>query len=348
MDDIRVAWVNQGCSAEDPWTLAQYLARDRVERTFAGRVTTSFVEKVELGDPVVEVIDRLVDTGHALVIAPSLPLAPDVLRAAAAHPHVSFEQARGSTRRVNLSTYTGTHEQSAYLTGLATGAVSRSGRVAYVAPVFELETLRILNGFALGVLATRPDSVVLASWTDTWWDPAGERDAAERLVASGADVIATGCTSPATGELALELDLPWCAQDADRSDEFGPVWVTAPRILPGRYHCRRVADVLNGTWRSEAYVGGLADGFTDIAPLGLRVPPEVRRGVMEARDRMLAGGEVPDLGIPFGTASPARPERDGATDAWSRSTHARNVEVVVPPAPGSPTDDAPDPSGAVR
>jgi len=331
VEEIRVAWVNQGCSTEDPWTLAQFVARDLVERTFGARVRTSFIERVELGAPVVEAIDSLVEEGHTLVVAPSLPLAPDVLRAAARHPEVCFEQARGSELRSNVSTYTGTHEQSAYLTGLAAGAVSASGRVAYVAPVFECETLRILNGFALGVASARPGSVVLAAWTDEWWDPEAELRAAERLVASGADVVATGCTSPATGELALELGLPWCSQDADRSEEFGQVWVTAPRIVPGQHYCRRVADALDGTWRPQAWVGGLADGFTDIAPLGLVVPPAVRSLVMDARRRMLAGERIPDLGYPAGPGAPPRPGLDLGPEEWRGRTHVASVEVVEPP-----------------
>jgi len=348
VDDIRVAWVNQGASTEDPWTLAQFQARDRVERIFAPRVTTTFVEKVELGPHAAATIDRLVRAGHELVIATSAPLEADVLHAASRHPLVAFEQARGAVTTSNVSTYTGAHEESAYLTGLAAGALSDSGRVAYVAPAFEAETLRILNGFALGVGTTRPGSVVLVAWTDVWWDPPAERRAAELLVASGADVIATGCTSTATGELAQELDLPWCAQDADLSGQFGDVWVTAPRILPGGHYCRRVSDRLTGVWHSEAHVGGLADGFTDIAPLGLRVPADVRRGVMDTRARILAGHRIPDLGVPFGPAPPARPGIDGDVERWSARTHASNVEVVLPPTPEPPVAPPVGPTGAGR
>lgn len=282
-EGVHVAWLNQGASTEDPWTLTQYEARDFVERTFEGRVTTSFIEKVALGPAAAGHVDRLVGAGTALVFATSAPLAPDVTAASLRHPSARFEQARGGDVAANLSTYTGAHEESAYLAGLAAGVVSQHGRVGYVAPVYELETLRILNGFALGVRSARPDAVVVAEWIDEWWNPQAERESAERLLEQGVDVLATGCTGPETAAVSQQVGVPWCGQDADRSAEFGDVWVTAPRILPGRYFCRRISDVMDGRWQSGRYVGGLADGFTDIAPLGRVVPPSARRWIMERR-----------------------------------------------------------------
>jgi basic membrane protein A len=336
VDEIRVAWVNQGASGEDPWTLAQFQAMDEVERAFAGRVRASFVEKVELGEGVTGAVDRLVDDGCTLVIAPSAPLGADIRRAAATHPEVRFEQARSRKLSRNISTYTGTHEQSSYLTGLAAGSVSVVGRIGYVAPVFEVETLRILNGFALGVQATLPGAVVLVSWVDSWWDPDAERSAGEFLLDAGVDVIATGCTSPATGELAREVALPWCSQDADRSHEFSDVWVTAPRILPGAHYKRRVADVLTDSWWSQKYIGGLADGFTDIAPIGLVVPDGARQMVMRIRNRIRSGGRIPRLGFPFGSDPVARPTRMVAPEVWAASTHVPGIEVIEMPLPTGP------------
>ena len=288
-DPVGIAWLNQGASTEDPWTLAHLRARDAVERRFGERVRTAFVEKVALGTGTLDLIDTLVERGFTMVIAASAPFESFMLEAAERYPRIAFEQARGSHILPNLATFTGAHEQSAFLVGMAAGSLTASGTLAYVLPVREPETIRILNGFTLGARALRPDLNVVVAATGTWWDPERERAVGAQLVEAGADVLATGCTSPGTAMLAAELAIPWCGQDADRLAHFGDVWVSAPCASWSSYACRRVGEFLEGRWASEEHYGSIADGFCDIAPLGHRVESDTRRRVMEARSRLVDG-----------------------------------------------------------
>ncbi|MFX9877891.1 BMP family ABC transporter substrate-binding protein, partial [Acinetobacter baumannii] len=77
-----------------------------------------------------------------------------------------------------------------YLNGLAAGALSKTGKVGYVAAFPIPEVKRHINAFALGVRAVNPKAQVLVRWINAWYDPAKAREATEALLAQGADVFA--------------------------------------------------------------------------------------------------------------------------------------------------------------
>ncbi len=70
------------------------------------------------------------------------------------------------------------------------GAMAETGKLGYVAAFPIPEVIRGINAFTLGVQRTNPTATVQVVWTNTWFDPALERSAAEALLDGGADVIA--------------------------------------------------------------------------------------------------------------------------------------------------------------
>lgn len=286
---LVVAWINQGSASEDAWTASQRRAADRVASEFGRRVEVRFVENVDLGSSADRAVDRVVDKGADLVFATSLALEPALAAGASRHPGTRFEQVRGTTRGANLGTFTGAYEETAYLTGMAAASVSRSGRLGFVAQFPQPEMIRIVDGYTLGARSIRPDATVEVAWTGSWWDPVGEDAAAGRLIAGGVDVIATTCTSLATGISALRANVPWSGHDQDSSVAFADVWLTANITRWDRYYLRRVRDVLNGRWRSDGYYGDLRDGFLTLAPFGRRVDGAAR-GRIEAMRHRIADG----------------------------------------------------------
>ncbi|RTI07957.1 BMP family ABC transporter substrate-binding protein, partial [Thermus scotoductus] len=69
-------------------------------------------------------------------------------------------------------------------------ALSKTGKVGYVAAFPIPEVKRHINAFALGVRAVNPKAQVLVRWINAWYDPAKAREATEALLAQGADVFA--------------------------------------------------------------------------------------------------------------------------------------------------------------
>ena len=65
-----------------------------------------------------------------------------------------------------------------------------TGKLGYVAAFPIPEVIRGINAFTLGVRKANPAATVKVVWTNTWYDPPTERQAAEALLDGGADVIA--------------------------------------------------------------------------------------------------------------------------------------------------------------
>src|SRR5690606_6219834 len=121
-----------------------------------------------------------------------------------------------------------------------------------------------------------PAATVKVVWTNTWFDPTTERQAAESLVQAGVDVLVSGQDSPATGEAAKAADIPFVGYDSDQSANFPDHWLTASLYDWGPYYLERVQAAADGTWETGAYYGGVADGLVHLAPFGSLVTAETR------------------------------------------------------------------------
>ena len=62
-----------------------------------------------------------------------------------------------------------------------------------------------------------------------------------------------------------------------------PIWNWGP------YYTKIVKAVQDGAWTNEQYIGSMADGIVDIAPLGPKVPEDVKKLVEDAKEKILAG-----------------------------------------------------------
>jgi basic membrane protein A len=170
---------------------------------------------------------------------------------------------------------------------MSAGAATKNGTIGFVAPFPIPEVIRHINSYALGVQAMNPDAKVKVVWVNSWFDPDTERQAAESLIADGADVIANGGDSPAPGEAAKAKGLPWTGYDSDQSANFPDIWLTASLYNWGPYYAKQVKAVADGDWKSGSYYGDLKDGFIQLAPYGKIVTAETQSAI-EARKAELA------------------------------------------------------------
>ena len=68
---------------------------------------------------------------------------------------------------------------------MAAGAASKTGNIGYVVAFPIPEVIRHANAFALGAQLTHPGAKVQLVWTNSWYDPAKEKKAAQSLVSAG-------------------------------------------------------------------------------------------------------------------------------------------------------------------
>jgi basic membrane protein A and related proteins len=263
---FKVAWIYVGPHNDGGWSSAHDAGRLYVQKALGGKVQTTYKENIAVGAQLQQTVASLVNQGYKMIFGTSYGYFDKAL--AAKYPNVDFEQATGTDTATNLSEYFGAAEDTVFLSGMAAGAATKNGTIGLVVAYPIPEVIRHANAFALGAQVTHPGAKVRLVWTNSWYDPAKEKKAAQALHAAGADVLGQNVDSPATGQYAESIGIPWVGYDSN-AQKFAPKsWLTAATYNWGIYYLKRVKAAMAGTWKSGFYYGSIKDGFTGLAPYG--------------------------------------------------------------------------------
>ena len=287
---LKAAWIYVGPAADHGWSQAHNDGRLYVQKMLGSSVQTTYKENVPEGPQTSQVIDSLVRDGNKIIFATSFGYQPAMVAAAKKYPNVIFEQATGYILSKNLGQYYGAGEDAIYLSGMAAGAASKKGVIGYVVPFALPEMIRHANAFALGAQATHPGAKVKLVWTKSWLAADKEKKAAESLHTSGgADVLGQNVDSPATGQYAESVGIPWVGYDSDAQTFAPKSWLTAAVYHWGYFYLNQVKAAMAGTWKSSFYWGGWKDKFIDLAPFGADVSAKTKAAIAAKKAAMLSG-----------------------------------------------------------
>lgn len=293
---VTVAFIYVGSPSDAGWTHQHDVGRLAVQSYFGSQVKTIFKENVPEGPQTTSVIQQLVNSGAKIIFATSFGYQPSMVAMAKKYPNVYFAQATGTAMGTNLSEYFGAGEDGDYLAGMAAGYATKSGKIGYVAPFPIPEVIREIDAYTLGARYAHPGATVRVVWTNSWFDPAKERAAAQSLVASGVDVLGDGVDDPTVGEVASANGLKWTGYDSDQNSFAPNAFQTATVYNWGSYYISQVKAVLNGTWKSSFYYGSVADGMISIASFGKTVSPAAQAAILKREAEIKAGTFNPFTG----------------------------------------------------
>ncbi|MFQ6000343.1 MAG: BMP family ABC transporter substrate-binding protein [Anaerolineae bacterium] len=200
---LKAAWIYVGPIGDYGWTHAHDVGRRYVEDKFPW-LETVYAESVAEADAD-RYIDRfIVEEGADAVFTTSFGFMDATIDAGGKYPDKILFHCSGYKRAPNVGTYFAEFYQLYYLNGLMAGALTKTGKVGYVAAHPIPEVVRHINAFALGVKEVNPEATVDVRWLFAWYDPAKAREAAESLIAAGADVLAFTEDSPTVIEVGQE------------------------------------------------------------------------------------------------------------------------------------------------
>ena len=180
-EKLKVGFVYVGPVGDAGWTYAHDQGRKYLE-AHNPNVQTAAVENVAEGADSERVFTDLARKGYGLIVGTSFGYMDAMVKVASEFPKVAFVHISGFKRAKNLMTAFGRIEQPRYLTGLVAGAMTKTHIIGYVAAHPIPEVVRGINAFTLGVRATDPKATVHVVWSNTWYDPAQEEQAAESLL----------------------------------------------------------------------------------------------------------------------------------------------------------------------
>ncbi|HWQ17001.1 MAG TPA: BMP family ABC transporter substrate-binding protein [Sulfolobales archaeon] len=148
-EKIRAAFIYVGPIGDYGWTYAHDLGRRVVAELFKDWLETTYVESVPEAKALEE-IDRLVKLGYNVIFTTSFEFMDATIEASKRYPEVLFFHASGYKRSNNVGTYFADFYQIYYLNGLMAGALTKTGKIGYIAAFTIPEVVRHINAFAIG------------------------------------------------------------------------------------------------------------------------------------------------------------------------------------------------------
>ena len=293
---LKVAFVYVGPVGDAGWSYQHDAGRKEMERALGSSVITKYVESVNEGADAERVIRGLAESGNRLIFTTSFGYMNPTLKVAQQYPGTSFEHATGYKTAPNVGTYNARFYEGRYLAGIVAGKMTKSNVAGYIAAFPIPEVVMGINAFARGMRSVNPKAEVKVIWVNSWSDPGREREAAETLIAQGADVLTNHTDSSAVVQAAEAKNVYAIGYNSDMS-KFGPhAQLTAVTLQWGGYYTKTAQSALDGNWKPDNVWGGIKDGMIRMAPFNPVVPKDVQALVKKATAEIQAGKLHPFTG----------------------------------------------------
>jgi len=286
--DIKAGFVYVGPVGDAGWTYSHDQGRQAMEKLPYVK-ETNYIESVPEGAESTRIITRLAQKGYNLIFTNSFGYMDPTLEVAKKFPEITFMHCSGYKTADNMGTYFGRMYEPRYLTGMVAGKMTKSNIIGYVAAFPIPEVIRGINAFTLGAKAVNPDVTVKVVWTQTWFDPGKERDAAESLLDVKSDVITMHQDTPAPLQAAEARGAYAIGYNSVMQGHVPNAWLTAPVWNWAAVYNKTAEEVHNGTWKPSQIWWGMQEHLVDIAPMSDLVPADVQKIVLDKKAEMEAG-----------------------------------------------------------
>lgn len=300
---LKAAFVYVTPVLDAGWTRQHEDGRMAMQAALGAKVKTIAVDNVAEGADAERVLRDLAANGNQLIFTTSFGYMEPTLKVARDFPNVKFENLTGYKRTDNVATANARHYEGRYLSGIAAARASKTGVAGFVAGFPIPEVLQGINAFALGMRSVNPKAQVRVIWLNNWFDPPREREAAMTLFNQDVDVVAFQVASTAVMQAAQERGKMAIAFHSDMRKVAPDAQLLAVTHHWGKYYEQRAKAVMEGSWKSQDFWGGVKDGMVTVEGFGPQLSKAARDEV-QLRERQMAKGQL----APF--AAGKQPVRD--------------------------------------
>ncbi|TWI61867.1 nucleoside-binding protein [Pseudoduganella lurida] len=332
-EPMKVGFVYIGPVGDAGWTYAHEQGRLEMEKALGGKVKSTFVENVPEGADSERVIRKLAADGNKLIFTTSFGYMNATEKVAKAYPNVVFQHATGFKTSKNMGAYESRLFEGSYLQGIIAGKMTKTNTIGMVGSFPVPEVIRNINAFTLGAQSVNPKIKTKVIWVSSWYDPAKERQAAETLIAQGADVLTQNTDSPATLQVAQEKGKFAFGWDSDMQRFAPKAHLTASTNQWGGYYTEVAKAVMAGTWKTGHVHGGLKEGMVKMSPLNPAVPADAAKLFNDKKAAFAAGTAVPFTGPikdQSGAIKVAAGQQMPLKDLMSMNFYVQGVEGSIP------------------
>ncbi len=286
-DKVVAGFVYIGPIGDEGYTYAHNQGRLALEQS---GVKTLYKESVPENDSCVKVMEDMIAEGANIIFATSFGYMDYVERVAKDHPDVYFFHCSGYKSGPNFSNYFGRIYQARYLSGIVAGMKTKTNEIGYVGAFPIPEVVRGINAFTLGARSVNPKVTVHVMWTNTWYDPAKEKDAADTLFKQyKIDVMAQHQDTTAPQLSAQEHNAFAIGYNSSTPKAAPKAYLTAPIWNWGTYYAYAVNNCINGTFKTESFWKGLSEDVVRLDTITSLAAPGTQAKVDEATAKIKGG-----------------------------------------------------------
>ena len=236
--------------------------------------------------------------GTNIIIATSVGYQDVCEKLANEFQNIIFIQAMGNkSNNTNFTHYTTKLYQARYLSGIVAGLKTESGKIGFVAAWGKdnSEVSGGINAFAIGVEEVNPNAKIYVQVIHSWYDPMGETDAANALIAEGCDVI-TAHSNTSNAQTVAERNGVWSIGfNSDMALVAPDAVITS--VVPnwGVVYTQFVESLINGNFKPASNFYGLVEGAVGITPINEKLAsPGTGLALEVAKKRIREGFNVFD------------------------------------------------------
>lgn len=280
-------------------------------------------------------IQECIDEGCNIIFATSWGYMETTAEMAEEYPDIYFSHGTGyMSNGKNFNNYFGRIYQARYLSGIVAGMNTKSDKIGYVAAMDSTnsEVTGGIDAFAMGIYSVNQNAKVYVKVTNSWFDPDGEKAAAETLLNMGCDVIAQHCDTEYPQTLAQEKGVYSIGYNSDMSKNAPEACLYSVIWNWSAYYTSAVQSVIDGTWDGSNYYGGMNENLVGLTSLADFCADGTAEKVEEAKAAILSGENgVFDGVIETNTGETVGKEGktlDDATITGGIDWYFKTVEVV--------------------
>ena len=296
-EPLKVAFVYLGPRGDGGWTQQHDMGRLGLEKEMGDKIKTTFVENVPETADSERVFRQLASDGYKLIFATSFGYMEPLQKVAKLFPDVKFEHVNGFKTGANISVYEPRFEEGFYLIGVIAGQMTKTNTLGFIGSFPIPTVIRNIDSMTLGAQSVNPKIKTKAIWVNTWYDPGKERQAADTLIAQGADAVAQNTDSPASIQAAQEKGTYAFSIDADMSSFGKKAQLTGSTEDWSGYYIAETKKVLDGSWTGGRRTRwGIKEGLVVMAPLNPDIPAAAVKIFEEKKSKIISGELKPFAG----------------------------------------------------
>ena len=250
---------------------------------------------------------ELVDAGCDVIFGDSFGFESYLLKAAQEHPDVQFCHATGTNAKTagvaNYHNAFASIYEGRYLAGIAAGMKlnemikdgkfkAEEAKIGYVGAFPYAEVISGLSSFYLGVKSVCPTVTMDVKYTNSWFDIAKEKEAAQALIQSGCKLISQHADSEGAPKACEENGIPNVAYNINTASIGPNTALISSKISWEPYMKLMIESVMNGKEIPADYTGTLATGSVQLTELNEKVAAEGTKEALEDAMAKLKAGEI--------------------------------------------------------